>query len=63
MQGGADYIIQPGNLEYAREVLKGKEASFVFLPNGGHLIRREYPDTVRYYLLKGLSTVKDIERK
>jgi pimeloyl-ACP methyl ester carboxylesterase len=58
MQGGTDYIIQPGNLLYAMEVLKGKQANFIYLPNAGHLIRREYPDTVRHYILKGLSTVK-----
>ena len=61
MQGGTDYVIQPGNLLYAMEVLKNKNANFVYLPEGGHLIRRQYPDTVRHYLLKGLSTVKNIQ--
>jgi pimeloyl-ACP methyl ester carboxylesterase len=61
MQGGTDYVIQPGNLLYAMEVLKNKNTSFVYLPDAGHLIRREYPDTVRHYLLKGLSTVKNIQ--
>ncbi|HSB94012.1 MAG TPA: alpha/beta hydrolase [Flavitalea sp.] len=58
MQGGADNIIQPGNLLYAMEIFRNKNADFVYLPNAGHLIRREYPDTVRHYILQGLSTVK-----
>lgn len=61
MQGGADYIIQPGNLLFAKEVLEGKQATFIYLPDAGHLIRREYPDTVRHYLLKGLAGVKTIQ--
>ena len=61
MQGGADYIIQPGNLNYARAVLSNKDATFIYLPQAGHLIRREYPDTVRHYLLSGLSSLKNIQ--
>lgn len=63
MQGGADYIIKPGNLDYARTVLQNKKATFVYLPNAGHLIRREYPDTVRHYLLQELSSVKSIQQQ
>jgi len=52
VQGGADNIIYPTNLDYAKKVLEGKPAEFIFLPNAGHLIRLQRPDIVRSILLK-----------
>ena len=58
MQGGKDKIIDPENLEFAREHLKSPKANFIFLPEGHHLIRRQYPEIVRYFLAKTLPDVK-----
>lgn len=54
VQGGNDDIIDPSNLDYAREVLKGKPAQFIYLPHAGHLIRLQAPDLVRSILLNPL---------
>ncbi|WP_276479926.1 alpha/beta fold hydrolase [Paraflavitalea pollutisoli] len=54
VQGGNDDIIEPSNLDYAREVLNGKPAKFIFLPRAGHLIRLQAPDLVRSILLDPL---------
>lgn len=55
MQGGRDIIIYPANFDFAKKVLPREKSDFIFLPEGEHLIRRQYPDTVRNYLLHGLS--------
>jgi pimeloyl-ACP methyl ester carboxylesterase len=52
VQGGADNIIYPENFEFAKKVLQGKQAEFIFLPDAGHLIRVQRPDIVRAILLK-----------
>jgi pimeloyl-ACP methyl ester carboxylesterase len=52
VQGGADEIIDPANFDYAKKVLQGKSAQFIFLPNAGHLIRWQAPDLVKSILLK-----------
>jgi pimeloyl-ACP methyl ester carboxylesterase len=54
VQGGADDIIEPANIDYAKKVLQGKPANFIFLPNAGHLIRMQRPDVVRAILLNPL---------
>ena len=56
VQGGADNIIEPSNLDFAKKVLQGKQTQFIFLPNAGHLIRFQAPDLVRSILLKPEST-------
>lgn len=52
VQGGADNIIEPSNLDFAKKVLQDKQAEFIFLPNAGHLIRIQAPSLVRSILLK-----------
>jgi pimeloyl-ACP methyl ester carboxylesterase len=54
VQGGSDDIIEPANLDFAKKVLEGKPANFIFLPNTGHLIRMQRPDIVRSILLNPL---------
>gem|GEM_PF-3938369 len=53
VQGGADNIVDPANLDFARSQLAGKQASFIFLPDAGHLIRWRNADVVRAILLNG----------
>jgi pimeloyl-ACP methyl ester carboxylesterase len=52
VQGGADNIVYPSNLDFARKQLTGKPAEFVYLPGSGHLIRSQNPDLVRSIVLK-----------
>lgn len=54
VQGGADEIVKPINFEFAKKELKDKPASFIFLPEAGHLIRFQYPDLVKSLLLESL---------
>jgi pimeloyl-ACP methyl ester carboxylesterase len=59
MQGGRDYIIDPQNFDYAKKVLEGKDVNFIYLPDAQHLIRLQYPDTVRSVLLKTQPAVRE----
>lgn len=52
LQGGTDRIVNPANLEFARKVLKNKAATFIFLPETGHLIRWQQANLVRKLLLE-----------
>jgi len=52
VQGGEDNVVYPSNLDFARKVLLGKPAEFVFLPGSGHMIRSQNPDLVRSIVLK-----------
>lgn len=52
VQGGADDIVDPGNLDFAKKLLQGKSAEFIFLPDAGHLIRWRNADLVRSILLR-----------
>jgi pimeloyl-ACP methyl ester carboxylesterase len=52
VQGDADKIVDPANLEFAKQQLQGKQAEFILLHNAGHLIRWQRPDIVRAILLK-----------
>jgi pimeloyl-ACP methyl ester carboxylesterase len=61
MQGGRDYIVDPENFEYARQVLRGKDANFIFLPEGHHVIRWQYPDTVRSILTNTQQDVRSLD--
>lgn len=63
VQGGADYIIEPGNLDFAREQLRGRKATFYLLPEAGHLIRFSNPSLVRNILINSLNDVKERPRK
>lgn len=52
IQGGADKIVHPANLDFAREQLKNKQADFILIPEAGHLIRWQYPDLIKKILLQ-----------
>ena len=56
VQGGADEIIEPSNFDFAKKVLQGKLAEFIFLPDAGHLIRWQQPGLVRSILLQPVGT-------
>lgn len=58
MHGGKDNIIYPENFEYAKKVLKGKKARFIYLPESTHMIRTNDPDAVRAAVL---STMDDMQ--
>lgn len=60
VQGGADDIVDPENMDFAKRVLQGKKAEYIFLPGAHHLIRMQNPQVVRSILLKhiGDSTEK-----
>ena len=59
VQGGSDHIIEPGNLEFAREQLRGKKAAFYLLPDAGHLIRYSNPSLVRSILINTLTDLRE----
>ncbi len=61
VQGGADSIVRPVNLDFARKQLEGKNARFVFLPDAGHLIRWQYPGVVKDILLQSLQHLHPVE--
>ncbi len=44
IQGGKDNLVAPGNLEYAKEKLKGKEVTYTFIPNEDHFIPFTNPE-------------------
>ena len=52
IQGEADHIVSPANLDFARKVLAEKNATFISLPGVDHLIRWQRADLVRTILLK-----------
>jgi len=54
VQGGADEIVKPVNLDFAKAKLKDKEAEFIFLPEAGHMIRWQHPDLVKKIILGSL---------
>ncbi len=51
VQGGKDWIVDPSNLDFARQQLANKNANFIFLPEAGHLISNSHPDLVRKLVL------------
>jgi len=51
VQGEADKIVKPVNLEFAKKVLAGKQATFIYLPGVDHLIRWQRADLVRELIL------------
>jgi pimeloyl-ACP methyl ester carboxylesterase len=51
VQGSADQIVDPANLEFARKVLAGKQADIISLPGVGHLVRFQRPDLIKSILL------------
>ena len=52
LQGDADHIVSPANLDFAKKVLAGKNAVFMVLPGVDHLIRWQRADLVKKILLE-----------
>ena len=52
VQGDADKIVDPANLDFAKKQLQGKQAEFILIHNAGHLIRWQHAALVRSILLK-----------
>jgi pimeloyl-ACP methyl ester carboxylesterase len=52
IQGDADKIIDPANLDFAKRQLQGKQAEFILLHGTGHRVRWQRPDIVKAILLK-----------
>lgn len=46
MQGAQDWLIDQGNLTFAKRMLKGKPARFELLPDAGHLITNSHASLV-----------------
>lgn len=61
IQGGADWIVDPLNMDFAKEQLKNKRAEFIFLPEAGHLIRWQHPDLVKKVLIQTLTDLRNIQ--
>lgn len=53
LQGDADHIVSPVNLDFEKKMLAGKDATFIILPGVDHLIRWQRADLVRSIILKG----------
>lgn len=51
IQGGNDWLVDPANLDYARQVLADTQGNFVYLPEAGHLITNSHTYLVRDLLL------------
>lgn len=58
IQGGEDHIIEPENLEFAKEQLRGKQATFILIPEAGHLIRFSNPGLIRQILTESIRDIK-----
>ena len=43
LTGGKDWIVDTTNFSYAKKMLVGKNAKFVFVPESGHLITASHP--------------------
>ena len=60
IQGGADNIVDPANLDFARRQLQGKNAEFIFIPEAGHMIRFNNEEMVKSILGKALNEVREL---
>lgn len=52
MAGGKDWIVDTTNFSYAKKMLIGKNAKFIFIPESGHLISSSRPDLVKKEIFK-----------
>ena len=52
MQGGKDWLVDPENLDFAKKVLVGKPAEFIYLPEAGHMITKSHAELVRKMILR-----------
>lgn len=57
MVGGQDWIVDTTNFSFAKKMLIGKKAKFIFIPESGHLISSSRPDLVKKELFSRLSSV------
>ncbi|WP_394993678.1 alpha/beta fold hydrolase [Emticicia sp.] len=57
MVGGQDWIVDTTNFSFAKKMLTGKNAKFIFIPESGHLISNSRPDLVKKELFSQQSTV------
>ena len=60
VQGGADEIVDPINLDFAKAILNEKRAEFIFLPEAGHLIRWQHPELVKKILLQSIPEIRSL---
>ncbi|MEO5681897.1 MAG: alpha/beta hydrolase [Chitinophagaceae bacterium] len=51
VQGDADKTVSPVNLDFAKKMLAGKNATFISIPGAGHLIRWQHPALVQQLIL------------
>jgi pimeloyl-ACP methyl ester carboxylesterase len=56
MVGGQDWIVDTTNFSFAKKMLFGKNAKFIFIPESGHLISNSRPDLVKKELFKSNQT-------
>ncbi|WP_031527270.1 alpha/beta fold hydrolase [Dyadobacter crusticola] len=54
IQGGNDWIADPGNIDFAKKHIKSKRAQYIFLDNAGHMITYTHLSMIKEMLLKGL---------
>jgi pimeloyl-ACP methyl ester carboxylesterase len=52
MVGGKDWIVDTTNFSFAKKMLIGKNAKFIFIPESGHLISSSRPDLVKKEIFK-----------
>jgi pimeloyl-ACP methyl ester carboxylesterase len=57
MVGGQDWIVDTTNFSFAKKMLIGKNAKFIFIPESGHLISNSRPDLVKKELFSPRSMV------
>ena len=52
IQGGNDWIADPGNIDFAKKHIKSKRAQYIFLYNAGHMITFTHAAMIKEMLLK-----------
>jgi pimeloyl-ACP methyl ester carboxylesterase len=52
IQGGNDWIADPSNIEFAKNILRSKRAQYIFLYNAGHMITYTHLAMIKEMLLK-----------
>lgn len=62
LQGGTDWIVDTTNFSFAKRMLAGKRAEFVFLPQSGHLITSSNPDLVRSLIVQKADSLAGKQR-
>ena len=52
IQGGNDWIADPGNIDFAKKHIKSKRAQYIFLYNAGHMITYTHAEMIKEMLLR-----------